>query len=86
MSDTKSSIVWRVVPSILMSVVMAAHFFRWNQPGLVFVVLLAPLLLVFKSAWQLTVYRFLLVIGACVWIQYTFDLINDRSASAERLQ
>ncbi len=70
----------KLIPVILSSLLMAAHFSRANQTGLVIVCLLLPFLLLIKRKWVATVLQVLLFIGAMEWIQTTLRIVQVRQA------
>lgn len=75
--------IMRVFPAVLMSAVLAAHFLRWSQGGLVVVALLAPLLLILKRKWTLTVVQLLLIAGVVVWLQTGIAIVQQRLPAGE---
>ena len=75
--------VIRLLPVILSSILMAAHFSRANQKGLAIVCLLLPFLLLIKRRWVAKVFQVLLLIGAIEWIQTTLRILHIRQAHGE---
>ena len=73
----------RVIPAVVTSFILGAHFMRRGQPGLVAIALLSPLLLIFRQKWTLRVYQLLLFTGTIRWIQITMILISDRSSNGQ---
>lgn len=70
----------RVLPAVVMSLVLGAHFTRWGEPGLVVAALLAPLLLIFRQRWTLLVYQVLLFAGTVRWVEVAVELVVRRNA------
>jgi NAD-dependent dihydropyrimidine dehydrogenase PreA subunit len=75
--------VIRLLPVILSSILMAAHFSRANQNGLAIVCLLLPFLLLIKRRWVAKVFQVLLLIGAIEWIQTTLRIVHIRQVQGE---
>ncbi len=75
---SRSGYVLRTVPAALMFVLLAAHFLRWSQVGLVAVALAAPLLLVSRRKWTPVVVQLLLAAGALVWVQTAVAIVQQR--------
>ncbi len=75
---------WRgaaaLLPALLSFLVLAAHFFRAGELGLVGVALAAPLLLLGRWRWAVRVLQGLLVLGAAEWIRTARALAEMRIA------
>ncbi len=69
--------------SILSSLIIAAHFFRFGEPGLVCVSVLAPLLLLSRKRWGLRAFQILLSLAAAVWLHTLYRLATHRFAMGE---
>ena len=75
--------VIRLLPVILSSILMAAHFSRASQNGLSIVCLMLPFLLFIKRRWVAKVFQVLLLIGAIEWIQTTLRIVHIRQVQGE---
>jgi NAD-dependent dihydropyrimidine dehydrogenase PreA subunit len=60
--------MWRIIPSIVACVLLAAHFLRTGQWGLVAVCLLAPLLLISRQRWIALAMQCWLLFAAWLWL------------------
>ncbi len=70
--------VLRIIPLILASLLLGAHFLRGSSIILVGVSILAPLLLLIKKRWILLLVQGLAYAGALVWVHTTFVLVQQR--------
>ncbi len=68
----------KIIPLILASLLLGAHFLRGNSTILVGVSVLAPLLLLIKKRWILLLVQGLAYVGALVWVHTTFVLVQQR--------
>ncbi|MDH3803761.1 MAG: hypothetical protein OEU80_16950, partial [Deltaproteobacteria bacterium] len=68
--------VLRIIPLILASLLLGAHFLRGSSIILVGVSILAPLLLLIKKRWILLLAQGLAYVGALVWMHTTFVLVQ----------
>ena len=68
----------RLIPVILSSILMAAHFSRSNQNGLAIVCLMLPFLLFVRRRWVAKVFQVLLLVGSIEWIQTTLRIVHIR--------
>jgi hypothetical protein len=74
---------FRVIPLILASLMLSAHFFRhWNYL-LMIVSLLAPCLLFIKRRWSLIALRVFTILGGGVWIVAIVDIAKIRITMGE---
>jgi hypothetical protein len=71
----------RLVPFMLASLLMAAHFLRYGRIVLVVVCVLLPLLLLIKKRWILRLLQCLALVGAAVWVHTTYVLVGLRAAA-----
>ncbi|MGK5086436.1 4Fe-4S binding protein [Bdellovibrionota bacterium FG-2] len=70
-------------PALLSTLIIAAHFFRFGEPGLVCVALLSSALLLFKRRWALRSFQFLLAVAGVVWIHTLLRLATWRFEMGE---
>ncbi len=68
---------------IIMSFLLAAHFMRWMQPGLVFISLTSPILLVPRRLWTIKIYQFLLTAGSIRWLYVALFTVMRRISAGE---
>jgi ferredoxin len=73
----------RLLPLILASLGLSAHFLRWEQPGPVAVCLLFPFLLAFRKRWALTTATLMLYAGSAVWLHTGYQIMQTRVAEGE---
>ncbi len=67
-----------LVPAVLSFIVVAAHFLRQNEPGLVLVFLFFPLLMFFRRRWVSFLFRLFLTGMALLWVNTAFDIMLMR--------
>src|SRR3990172_13177809 len=67
-----------LLPAVLSCLLLAAHFLRSGQAGLVALCLLAPLLLLIRRQWVHAVFPLLLLAGAALWIGTAFNIREER--------
>jgi hypothetical protein len=73
----------RLLPVILSSWLLGAHFLRgWHIP-LVALFALLPLLLFVRKPWVARVFQIVLVVGALEWIRTTIEFTRFRLAMGE---
>jgi NAD-dependent dihydropyrimidine dehydrogenase PreA subunit len=72
-----------LLPPILSTLMMAAHFSRVDNDRLAIFCLALPFLLFIKKIWVKRVYQILLVIGGPIWIERTVILIRTRQETGE---
>jgi len=70
--------VLRIVPLLIASFLLSAHFLRGGSIGLVVVTLLVPLLLLIKKRWSLLVVQLSAYAAAAVWLYTTLVLVQER--------
>ncbi|MBI5675832.1 MAG: hypothetical protein HZC48_08430 [Nitrospirae bacterium] len=74
---------FRVIPLILASLMLSAHFYRhWNYP-LMIVSLLAPCLLLIKRRWGLIAVQSFAAFGGVVWTLTIIDIAKERMATGQ---
>lgn len=73
----------RVIPLILASLMLSAHFYRHLNYPLMIVSLLAPCLLFIKRRWSLLAVQFLAILGGGVWISTIVEIARMRIAMGE---
>jgi len=73
----------RLIPVILSSILMAAHFSRANQNGLAIVCLMLPFLLFIRRRWVAKVFQVLLLLGAIEWIETTLRIVHIRQLQGQ---
>jgi hypothetical protein len=70
--------ILRIVPLLIASLLLSAHFLRGGSIGLVVVTLLVPLLLLIRKRWSLVVVQLSAYAAAAVWLYTTIDLVQER--------
>jgi hypothetical protein len=68
----------RLVPVILSSLVLGAHFMRAGIGSLVLLSLFMPFLLLVRERWAARVVQCFLVLGALEWVRTTVVLVAER--------
>jgi hypothetical protein len=68
----------RVIPLILASLLLAAHFLRDESLMLTFMCGMVPLLLLIKKRWSWLAVQLLTYAGAAVWLYTTITLVQER--------
>jgi len=63
--------ILRIVPLVIASLLLAAHFLRGGSLGLMVVTVLAPLLLLIRKRWSLIVVQLSAYAAAAVWLYTT---------------
>ncbi len=73
-----------LLPIVVSSLLIAAHFYRMGSTILVFIALLLPLLLLVRQGWARSTIRIYLFIAAAEWIRSLFAFIEiyERSGLA----
>lgn len=71
----------RVIPLVLSSILMAAHFLRTGNIAIVIVILCAPLLLLTKQRWSAIALQIALGIAALEWVRTAFTIASERAAT-----
>lgn len=70
----------RLVPAILSAMLIAAHFFRAGNIGLVIFSILAPLILIGGKRWAVVVVQVLLVLASAEWLRTAYAIAQERAA------
>jgi hypothetical protein len=73
----------RIIPLLMASLILGAHFLRDGFIVLVVVCVLLPLLLLIRRRWVLYLLQGYMVVGAIVWAQTTYSLVQARVAAGE---
>jgi len=73
----------KLLPVILSSLIMGAHFSYVNIGYLVIICLLLPFLLLIRQQWVARVFQVLLIIGSLVWIERLWFLAQVRQSQGE---
>ena len=60
-----------LIPTLLSCLVLAAHFFRGGQIGLMLAACAVPLLLLLRRRWATRIVQAFLVLGALEWVRTT---------------
>lgn len=71
----------RFMPLGLSAMLLAAHFLRSGEIGLVILCLTAPLILVTRTRWSVIVVQFLLIVAAGEWIRTALLIAQERAAA-----
>jgi hypothetical protein len=75
------TVIGRIIPLVIAALLMAAHFLRAGDWGLVVVSLLVPLLLLRRRRSALSLVQALACFGAGVWGYTTLRLVEARIAA-----
>ena len=67
-------------PVIVACLLMAAHFMRWGQTGVVLLCVSAPVLLLFRRAWVPIVFTVLLFLAGALWVSTIIEFYHVRVA------
>ena len=70
----------KFVPIALSALLLAAHFFRSGNLGVVVLVLTVPLLLATRTRWASIVVQLCLVVAALEWLRTALLLARERQA------
>ena len=73
----------RLLPVIISSLLLGAHFLRLGQPLLVVLSLLLPLILLFRQFWAVRLMQFYLILGTVEWVRTLFFLVTERRAEGQ---
>ena len=73
----------RLLPVIISSLLLGAHFLRLGQPLLVVLSLLLPLILLFRKYWAARLMQFYLILGAVEWVRTLFFLVAERRTTGQ---
>jgi hypothetical protein len=67
-----------VLPAVLSTLLIAAHFFRYQQYLAVALILVSPFLLLFKRSWSFRLYQGLLLLSSIEWFRTLNKLVQFR--------
>jgi hypothetical protein len=70
----------RITPLVIALILLGAHFLRSQQPLLVIICMLSPLLLLIRRRWVLVLLQVLAYFGGIVWISTIVDIAQNRIA------
>ena len=70
----------KFVPVVLSALLLAAHFFRSGNFGLVALVLVTPLLLTTGARWSVRAVQLFLLLAAAEWVRTAMDIARERAA------
>jgi hypothetical protein len=70
----------RLIPIMLASLILGAHFLRDGHMVLVLICVLLPFLLVIRRRWVLQLLQGYALVGALIWAQSTYGLVQTRMA------
>ncbi len=73
----------RLVPAILSTLVLGAHFYRSGNLIVVAVILVCLLLLAVRRPWVAWGYQALLLLGAAEWVRTLVEIMKRRQAMGE---
>lgn len=73
----------RLLPVLLSSLLLAAHFFRFGHLFLVLLSLIFPALLWIRKRWAVRVVQGILIIGSIEWLRTLLVFANIRIAVGE---
>jgi hypothetical protein len=68
----------RVIPLLLTSLLLAAHFLRDGNLVLTLICVLIPLLLLIKKRWSWLVVQLFAYVGAVIWLYTTVAMVQQR--------
>ncbi len=68
-----------LIPPIIAFLLLAAHFFRSDNLGLVLVCVLASSLVLVQRPWAARTIQFCLLLGSAEWLHSTISLVLSRS-------
>jgi hypothetical protein len=70
--------ILRVVPLVISSLLLAAHFLRGGSLGLVVLTLLVPLFLLIRKRWSLILVQLSAYVAAAVWLYAIIQIVQER--------
>jgi len=73
----------RLLPVIISSLLLGAHFLRLGQPLLVVLCVLLPLILLFRKFWAARLMQFYLILGAAEWVRTLLFLVAERRTEGQ---
>lgn len=68
----------RIIPLVIASLLLAAHFLRHGDIGFVVMCLVVPLLLLIKNRRSLIFVQFSAYAGAAVWVYTALQIVRER--------
>jgi hypothetical protein len=71
-------VILRLIPLVIASLLMAAHFLRGGNIGLVLASILVPLLLLIRKRWSLILVQLSAYAAAVIWVYGTIRLVQER--------
>jgi len=75
-------VILRLIPLVIASLLVAAHFLRGGNIGLMLVSVLVLLLLLIRKRWSLILVQLSAYAAAVVWVYTTIHLVQERMISA----
>jgi len=72
--------IWRIGLFVLVSLLLAAHFFRQGSGLPTAICLLVPLLFAWRRPWSLVVLQLSAYLGAAIWVVTAVRLVQERLA------
>ncbi|AFM26605.1 hypothetical protein [Desulfomonile tiedjei] len=70
--------VLRLIPFVIASVLLSAHFLREGNIGLMLVSILVPLFLLIRRRWILIALQLWSYLAAIIWMNTMIDLVQQR--------
>jgi hypothetical protein len=77
------TIVLRLIPVFLSSLLLAAHFSRANQPVLLLAALALPFLLLIRQPWSARTVQLALILGGLEWLRAAWGYVRQRMETGE---
>jgi len=71
----------RIIPVVVASLLLSAHFLRQDNVPLTGICVIAPCLLLVKRRWILVVLQIVAYGGATIWLYTTVVLVRQRMAA-----
>ncbi len=76
-------VVVRMLPVLISFLLLAAHFSRAENPALVLLSLMYPLVLLARRPWAVYAVQLALALGGLEWIRRTVALVGERQQAGE---
>jgi len=73
----------RLLPVFISFLLLAAHFMHAGQTALIVLVLLLPLMLIFRNPWVPRLFQLVLLVGAVEWLRTLFFIAQARIGFGE---
>ena len=73
----------QLLPVILSSRLLGAHFFRAGLPVLAVLIVLFPAILLVKRAWVARLAQLVLALGGIEWVRTLFVFVGDRRETGQ---